>query len=414
MTIYQQIKSDGQVKKFCLYGLLKNLQFFEPYLLIYLLAMNYDLFQIGIFLAIRGATIYIFEIPSAIFADYYGKKNELMICFVFYIISFILFFSAANFISVSLAMIFYGLGEAFRSGTHKAMMLSYLEQKGWYEHKGYVYGYTRSFSLIGSSLSAFLSIIFVLKFPVLKWVFVASTVPFILDFILIASYPQSLNEQQKNDFDIKTFLKLGKMQLKSIGGSVSIRKIVASSASYIGVFKTIKDYIQPILSIMLISSGVGLIGGFSQSESLKIYLGIVYGIFYIFSSLASKNIYRVSERYGDTKVFSVFYDLMAIALIVLALTIKHHLIILTIVLYFVLYVMQDARRPAFVATLSEHMQKSQRVTVMSIENQFRSLFIVIFGPLFGYIAETFSLSWLFLIIGSALLIANRFFKLENN
>ncbi len=310
-------------------------------------------------------------------------------------------------------MIFYGLGEAFRSGTHKAMILSYLEHKGWYEYKGFVYGYTRSFSLIGSSLSAFLSILFVLKFPVLKWVFVASTVPFILDFILIASYPQSLNEQRESQFDFKTFLKVGKEQLKMIGKSVAIRKIVISGASYIGVFKTIKDYIQPILSIMLISSGVGLIGDFNQSDSLKIYLGIIYGIFYIFSSLASKNIYRVSAKYGDYKVFSAFYDLMGVVFIILALTIKNHFLMITVVLYFALYVMQDARRPAFIAVLSNYMEKSQRVTVMSLENQLRSLLIVFFGPLFGYIAETFSLSWLFVSIGVLLLISNRFFKLES-
>jgi len=35
--IYQEIKKDFQVKKFCYYGFLKNLRFFEPYLYIYLL-----------------------------------------------------------------------------------------------------------------------------------------------------------------------------------------------------------------------------------------------------------------------------------------------------------------------------------------------------------------------------------------
>ncbi len=412
MNVYEEIKKDNQIKKFCLYGLLKNLQFFEPYLLLYLISLGYDLFHIGILFAIRGAATYLFEVPSAIFADYYGKKSELMICFLFYIAAFVLFFSAANHLIIALAMAFYGLGEAFRSGTHKAMILSYLEQQGWYQQRGFVYGWTRSFSLLGSSLSAFLSIIFALKFPVLKWLFVISTAPYLLDFMLIASYPTSLNEKRAKVFNFRHFMALTKIQLKVIAQNISIRKIVASGASYHAVFKTIKDYIQPILSTMLIISGVGLIIGLNQNESLKIYLGIIYGIFYIFSSVVSKNIYRVSNKYGDNKVFYRLYDLMAILLLILAFTIKHNLLLLTVLLYFVLYLIQDARRPVFVEVLSSHMKKTQRVTVLSIESQVRALLIIIFGPLFGYIAEIFSLSGLFLTIGITLLMANRFWELK--
>ena len=79
------------------YGLLKNLRFFEPYLYIYLLSLNIDLFHIGILFSIREIIIYIFEIPSGIIADEYGKKKELMICFLFYIISFVFFFVGGNF-----------------------------------------------------------------------------------------------------------------------------------------------------------------------------------------------------------------------------------------------------------------------------------------------------------------------------
>ena len=49
----QKIKSDGQIKKFCAYGFLKNLNFFEPYLLIFLMGKGIGLFEIGILIAVR-------------------------------------------------------------------------------------------------------------------------------------------------------------------------------------------------------------------------------------------------------------------------------------------------------------------------------------------------------------------------
>ncbi len=411
MTTYQTIKRDRQIIKFCFYGFFKNLKFFEPYLLIYLISLGYDLFHIGILFSVRAATIYIFEVPSAIFADYYGKKKELLLCFIFYIASFILLFSAANYLVIILAMICFGLGEAFRSGTHKAMILSYLEQKDWYQHKTFVYGRTRSFSLIGSSLSAFISILFVLKFPVLRWVFALSTVPYILDFLLIYSYPDSLDERRRKNFNFRAFFKIGRAQLKQIVKEGNIVKVICSSASFDGTFKAIKDYIQPILSLILVSSGVGLIAHFSQEESLKIYLGVIYGIFYFFSSFVSRNVFRLSDRFGSLKLFNILYDVMGLVLIVLSLTIKHHLVLLTIALYFFLYLLKDARKPLFVAVSSDFMRKSQRVTVLSVESQLRAILVMVFAPLFGYVAETLSVSALFFSLGIALVVINRLVKI---
>lgn len=50
--IKRYIARDSLVCRFCLYGAIKNLQFFEAYLLLILLDWGYDLFQIGLLSAI--------------------------------------------------------------------------------------------------------------------------------------------------------------------------------------------------------------------------------------------------------------------------------------------------------------------------------------------------------------------------
>ena len=75
---YVLMKADAQIKKFCLYGFFKNLTFFEPYLLIYLMGLGLSLFEVGLLFAIREAITYVFEVPSGIIADHYGKKKELL------------------------------------------------------------------------------------------------------------------------------------------------------------------------------------------------------------------------------------------------------------------------------------------------------------------------------------------------
>ncbi len=397
--IQRKIVKDPQIWKFSFYGLLKNLKFFEPYLYLYLLSIGINLFQIGLLFSVREIITYLFEIPSGILADQYGKKTELLTCFIFYIISFIFFFIGGNFLTILIGMIFFGLGEAFRSGTHKAMIYSYLEQKGWFSHKTFVYGRTRSFSLIGSSISAFLSIIFVLGLPTLRWIFLLSILPYILDFLLILSYPNSLNERVETNISIGKFFLNSVNQLKSIFKNKALFKPLFSSSLYDGIFKVLKDYIQPILKIAMGALTISFLMRFTPSQRVKIVLGIVYGIFYIASSWASRNVYRLNKRAPSHILMDLYFFAMGIILIFLGFFISIKSVALIIIFYFILYVMKDSRRPLVVDVLGDYMDKTQRATVLSIESQLRSVIVIVLAPVVGYLADKFSISNTFFLMG---------------
>lgn len=404
----EKIIKDTLIWKFCAYGFLKNLKLFEPYLLIYLMGLGQDLFSIGILYSIKEAVTYFFEIPSGVLADNYGKKEELMSCFVFYIISFLLFFIGSGFSLLALAMVFFGLGEAFRSGTHKAMIYSYLERKGWFHEKTYVYGRTRSFSLIGSSLSAFISIIFVLQLPSLRWVFLVCTIPYILDFLLIWSYPAFLDERQETRFSFSSFLSLTFDRLFSILKRPVLRKILLSSAIFDGLFRTIKDYIQPILILLFISSLVMNNSPEGNEAMVKVYLGILYGVFYIFSSMASRNAYRLHRIGSSSTLMNSSFTLLGIMFILLSFSISHKMTIAVTGLYFILYVMKDGRRPIFMDICGNKMEKTERATVLSLDSQIRSVVTILTAPVAGWIADNFSLGNMFLLLGISVLLMERF------
>jgi len=411
--IYELIKKNNQIKKFCLYGFLKNLRFFEPYLYIYLIqVVHLNLFQIGTLFSIRGIIIYLFEVPSGIFADQYGKKNELMICFIFYIASFFFFFLGGNYTIVAVAMVFFGLGEAFRSGTHKAMIYSYLEQKGWFEYKTFVYGRTRSFSLIGSSLSAFTSIFLIIRLPRMQSIFLFSIIPYILDFLLIWSYPDTLNEPAETNISIKFFFTYSIKQLKNVFTNKSLRKVVVSSSLFDAIFKVIKDYIQPILKDLILVSGIYIVVSMEAATQLKIILGLIYGVMYIFSSWVSRNVYRLNLKFKSDKLMDISFDILGIVFFIMFFAIKTKIMLVVIILYFFLYLLKDGRRPLAVDVFGDYMKRDERATVMSIESQVGSLFMIALAPLFGYIADRFSIAILFFVIGISILILNRFLRVE--
>ena len=412
MDIRKQIKKDGLIRKFCFYGLFKNLKFFEPFLVIYLLSMDMSLLKIGILYSIREIVNYIFEVPSGIFADHYGKKTELLLCFVLYIVSFVLFFIGGSFAVLSAAFVFFGLGEAFRSGTHKAIIMSYLEEKDWFSFKSFVYGRTRSFSMIGSSVSSFVSVVFLLSFNNLRLLFLFCVVPYILDFILIATYPKRFNEKQKSTFGLKDFIKTSFAQLKSIVRKKQVMKLVLSSSLLNGIFAVVKDYIQPILQGIILAASVTLIKTLNKDDVLSIYLAAIYGVVYLLSALASRHVYRLDKIIPARRLMDIYMDVFAAVFLLLSLFIRLDAVYVIIALYFILYVLKDSRKPVFVDAIGDIMPKNERVTTLSIDSQFKALFTAVFAPLFGFIADRFSIPVLFLVIGVLSFAANRFFVMR--
>ncbi len=119
----QVFQKNRQYIQFCLYGFLKNLRFYDAFLLLFFLENGLSFSQIGVLYAAREIIINITEIPSGIIADVYGRKKSLVAAFGIYILSFIVFYFSTNFYFLLVAMLLTGAADAFRSGTHKGMIM---------------------------------------------------------------------------------------------------------------------------------------------------------------------------------------------------------------------------------------------------------------------------------------------------
>ena len=383
--LVRDIKRDRQVMKFSLYGFLKNLKFFEPYLVVFLFAGGLNFFEIGMLYTIKELVIYVFEVPSGVMADTYGRKKELYLCFFFYIVSFVLFFFTRDFGMAALAMAFFGLGEAFRSGTHKAMIYTYLEQRNWEEHKMLVYGRTRSFSLIGSAISSVLAIILVLNVPASRYIFLASIVPYVLDLLLIVSYPDSLDSSGAEPD--QSFVGALLHHVTSIQKRPGLRRFLFKSATFEAVFKSVKDYIQPILGMMLMSSGFVLLAGYSSDDQLKIVLGVTYGIIHLLCAYAARNVYRLRRYLSAEGIMNGLYLAQIVSFAVLFWTIRASLPWLIALLFVILYLVRDMRKPVLVDICGTLTQKQERATVLSVESQLRAIITAVVAPVVGFVAD---------------------------
>lgn len=400
--VRQNILKDWQIKKFCAYGFLKNLKFFEPYLIIFLLNNQLNLTQIGFLIAIREVIINVFEIPSGFIADYFGRKKELYFCFAFYIISFVFFFNSNQFLFAVIAMVFFGLGEAFRSGTHKAMIYTYLESKNWQSEKTFVYGRTRSFSLIGSAISSLFGILIILSVPKDNYIFLFSTIPYLLDFALIVSYPQFLDCSDKDQSItlkgmIVHFMDVIK-NTKSLKLVLIQEGMTESSVSYV------KNLIQPILEAAVLGSGIVVIANLTADQNLKIILGVVYAIINLFGSYFSKKAYLLRNKKTAKACLMIFHVALAILFAMIAICAKSY--ILVAVAYILLYIVHSMRKPIFVDEIDNLIDKSTRATFLSVAAQLKSLMLMIIAPALGFVADNYGIVYVMWILSLVFLLSS--------
>ena len=372
-----------QITKFSLYGLLKNLRFFEPFMLIYFLDQSLNLFHIGILFSIREIIIYIFEIPSGVIADRYGKKTELVFCFIFYITSFILFFFATGFVGFVFAMSLFALGEAFRSGTHKAMIMAYMDRHELKDSKTRIYGLTRSYSLIGSMIASLVSIGLVLWLPSIRYLFLVAIIPYVIDLLMILTYPNYLNEKRDATFSIKSFIKSNIDGITYTFKNKNVRNAVFNSSTYQAFFKAIKDYIQPL--ILAITGSIIVFSSLDNDQHKTIYIGIIYTIIYFISAISSRNAHYVQGFGSHKTLIKWMWFLTAVVLLVMSFLQSSLIIVFSV--FVVLYVIMNIRKPIMVDVIGEATVDDKRATVLSIEAQMASLMIAISAPLIGLLAE---------------------------
>ncbi|MBN2175045.1 MAG: MFS transporter [Bacteroidales bacterium] len=406
-------KKDLQYYKFCAYGFLKNLRLFEPFIMLFFLENGLTFLQIGGLYSIREITRNVFEIPAGIIADSLGRRRTMIWSFTFYIMSFLIFYFAKSYTVFIAAMVFFSLGDAFRTGTHKAMIFDYLRIHGWENQKVTYYGLTHSWSQMGSALSALISATFVFITGSFRWIFLVSVVPYLLDLILMSTYPKILDgatSALSRKQIARTFKKVFLDFLKSFTNS-RLLKAIGNMSVYTGYYKAAKDYLQPVLQTFALSVPVFLVMKNRERES--IIIGVIYFIIYLITSFTSRRAGRFSDLFGKLNLplnITLLVGLSAGALS--GLFYHFELFALSIILYIFIYVVENLRKPIAVSYISEAGNKNILASVLSAESQAEAIFAAILAPLIGYVADQISLGYSIFAVSAFLVILSPLFLLR--
>lgn len=383
---------DLQFRKFCAYGFLKNLIFFEPFLILFLLDAGLNYTKIGLLVGFQLITQNILEIPAGILADSMGRRRTMMASFAFYIIAFILFFISYGLAGFAAAMFLFALGEAFRTGTHKAMIFDYLKANGWQSEKVAYYGITRAWSQRGSAISALLAAFFVIATHNYRMIFIISVIPYLADFILVASYPKAL-DGSKTGFHLDEIKGNYSRNLKEFIYSFrkpGLLKTTISNSIYSGYYKAVKDFLQPILAALALSLPVMI--GYSDEQRSALVVGIVYFFIYQATSYASRKSSSFSKRTKNLQqALSLSLLIGLLAGIISGITYYAGYPALAVAFYIIIYLIENLRKPIAISETANQLDSDIMATVLSTASQFETIFAAGLSAMLGIFADRYGL-----------------------
>ena len=409
----QEFIKNVQYYKFCMYGFLKNLRFFEPFLILFFLEKGMSFTQIGTLYAVREIATNLLEIPTGFLSDGLGRRRTMMASFIFYITSFLVFYSCHSIWLFVVAMVLYAIGEAFRTGTHKAMIFDYLKNQGWTEQKVYYYGHTRSWSQLGSAVSSLLAAAIVVLSGNYQMVFLMATLPYFLDLLLIASYPASL-DGPINKLEKGMILHRFKQLFISFWATfknASTLRIANSLSMHSGYFKAVKDYLQPIVQTLALSMPFFLF--YEEKKRSAIVIGIVYFLIYLLTSSASRNAGSIASLFKNLhSPRNLTIAIGFIAGVASGLTYQLGWTRVAIGFFILIYVVENLRKPMGVGHFADKVNDHILAVALSAQSQMGTLWGALLAVSLGALADWLGLGMGLMIVSLFLLIISFLLRLR--
>ena len=372
--------------RFSAYGFLKNQQYYDPFLILIFREKGLSFFAIGLLIGFRELCVNVMEVPSGAVADLCGRRRSMVLSFVAYIISFVIFGTSTVVWQLFAAMFFFAVGTAFRTGTHKAMILDWLRLQGREGEKTKTYGFTRSWSKYGSAVSVVIATGLVFTTGSYSNVFFFCTIPYVLGIINFLGYPAELEGRPEHPPSVREMLR---HLLSAFGQAVRdgrLRRVLLESMGYEGTHKVVKDYLQPVVRQMALALPV--LVALAPRRRTALLVGCFYFVLYVASGAASRRAHAFAGRWGgESRAARVLWLVTLAVFVPIALALWVRVFWLAAVGFVVLALLQNFWRPILITRVDNETDAKMGATMLSIESQAKALGAMILAPLLGYAVD---------------------------
>jgi DHA3 family tetracycline resistance protein-like MFS transporter len=346
-----------------------------PVYVLYFRHYQMNLFEIALLAAVFEASILLFEMPTGLVADLYGRRISVIVSAIFSLVSgsvFILFPFLAGFL---VAEIVGGLGETLRSGALEAWLVDSLKHEGKEERVKSAFAAGTKFKSAGNLLGLILGGYLASLNMRLVWV------PFTALFLILSLFLiMKMREEYRSGGKSSEKAKPGLLETvrKSIDILKSQRLILALLILFLFsefAFETISQFWQV---------------HFDENLSIPIrYFGWVLVMASVLTILLVDKITSLSEKLKhEFSSLLILESLFLLSLLLIALTSSP---LLAVAFFILLQTFVNFKEPIFLDIYNKHIPSAQRATLLSFKSLVGSGGEVLAGLCIGLVAQKYGL-----------------------
>ncbi len=382
------------IGRFSLYGFLKSQRYHEPFFVLALREQGLTFLDIGLLVGAGSICVNVLEVPFGAIADVYGRRRCLALGLVAYIVAFALFGAALGLPWLFVAMLAYSVGEAFRGGTHKAMIFDWLRGQGREREASEVYGRTRSWSKRGAAASAAVGAVIVLALGSFTAAFWWTAIPYVVNIVNLAGYPRTL-DRTGHAVGLRAVVRATWQAVRAALTLAPLRRLLVESMVFEGTLKVTASYVQPLVQIWAVGvvAATALGNAATEFEGTVIAAGLVYFVLGLVEASASTRAGAYSRRAGgDAGAVRRLWIAHALGSTALLVTLLLGRTALAIAVFVVLYgVARSLFRAVQLARYDTQCPPELAATVLSLESQAQALLVALVAPLVGWIIDRTSM-----------------------
>jgi len=366
-----------------------------PIIVLFFQENGLSLTEVMIIQAIYSLSVAVFEIPSGYIADLFGRKHTIVLSTIFSFSGYLVFSFFGGFYAFAAASTLVGIGGSLMSGSDSALLYDTLLETG--DKKTYTKIEGRNYA-IGNFSEATAGILggFLAVSSIYLPIYVQTGILFLSIPIALTLVEPTMHKENKIERSFKAILGVVKFAMVE---NAKLRWLIIYSSAMGVATLAMAWFAQPF---------------FKEVEIPLAYFGILWAGLNFSAGLTSFNSHKFDKDESNTKMLLYLALAMATSFVFLGFNMS----LFGIIFIVFIYLLRGIVTPILRNAINENTSSNKRATVLSIRSFIIRISFAICAPIFGYLADNYSLNITFytlaIIVGVfSVLSAIRLNRLDN-
>ena len=334
-----------------------------PIIVLFFQENGLTLMEVMILQSVYSLTVAITEIPSGYIADYFGRKNSIILSTIFIFIGYLIFSNYSGFEVFILAEFLVAIGGSLMSGADSAIMYDTLleikQEEKYTEVEGKTYAIGNFSEAIAGLLGGFMATI-----SLLLPIQIQTSILFFCIPIAISLVEPQIHKENKIEKGFKSIIKVIKY---SILENLKLKWLIIYSA---------------IMGVSTLSAAWLSQPFFRSIEVPLFYYGILWAALNFTAGISSYRSHKTEKKYNVNNLLMNLGFFMSVSFLLVYFLPNYF----GLVFIFIIYYLRGIVTPILKNQINLNTQSNIRATVMSVRSFVLRILFAIVAPILGLMA----------------------------